>query len=166
MTLQPNWTVEQNARARAFWRSEAQQLRSRVELEILRQIALRNMCRFARVAEMPSLEQALAEVEADAILLGPYIRSSNARRMAAARKPDALQALIVSLVRRRPELSCSELLDMLGSGRYPNVIEEVLDGEIHFRHKVGGRHDVSKSVKISALKDRLSRAKKSVRPKR
>jgi hypothetical protein len=75
------------------------------------------------------------------------------RKGGTAPKPDVLQQFIISLLRRTPALTEPQLLARLGENRR---LFDVRDEEICFDKPDGTR----KSVPISALKDRLYRARK------
>jgi hypothetical protein len=76
------------------------------------------------------------------------------RKGGTAPKPDALQQFIISLLRGRPALTESQLLAHLCENRR---VFEVKEEEICFDKPDGSL----KSVPISALKDRLYRARKN-----
>jgi hypothetical protein len=73
-----------------------------------------------------------------------------------ARKTDALQEVIIDLVRGNPQITERELRDKLTRESYPDLIEDVEEDSIYFKTQDGR----SKAASIAGLKDRLSRAKK------
>lgn len=73
-------------------------------------------------------------------------------------KPDALQKLILGMVKENPKLSLSELTQSLEDEIGMGTIEDVSDDVISF---ADDGKPISDSP-ISGLKDRLSRAKKSI----
>ena len=79
-----------------------------------------------------------------------------ARRAGRAKKTDALQDLIISLVGERPNMTGPELLARLEEEQYGAVIDDIEEGMIYFK----GSNGRLKEAPISGLKDRLSRAKK------
>lgn len=72
-------------------------------------------------------------------------------------RPDALTLLISEIVQSNPEITDKELLRKLEDNKHQGVIEDIDDENIWFVGK-GNKPD---SAKISGLKDRLSRIKKS-----
>jgi hypothetical protein len=75
-----------------------------------------------------------------------------------AKKQDALQLLIVDIVRKQPEITGKQLVLELEKVRDARGgVDDIEDGTIHF---VDGGH--LKSAPVSGLKDRLSRAKRTV----
>jgi hypothetical protein len=85
--------------------------------------------------------------------------SSGTRRGGAARKTDALQALIIELVRKTRSLTTPELLDRLRERQRGGVVDDIEDDTIAFY----GHDNHPKTAPISGLKDRLSRARKILR---
>ena len=69
-----------------------------------------------------------------------------------ARKPDELNELIHIIVRKRPTISCNELLAELKRREKAAPIQSIENEEILLFS--------GKAVPLSGLKDRLSRAKK------
>lgn len=82
--------------------------------------------------------------------------STRAERAGRVKKQDALQAVIVALVRKTPGLDLPGLLRRLET--FGDPIASVTDDEIEYCHK-----GQIKTAKISALKDRLTRARKTVK---
>jgi hypothetical protein len=85
-------------------------------------------------------------------------RTEQARQAGKKKKPDALQQIIVDLAHRNPSITGTQLLGKLRD--HPDV-SEVTETEIDFDHRIGS-HITTKTVRISGLKDRLSRAKKKL----
>jgi hypothetical protein len=151
-----------------FWELEGQKLEKRMDNPALREAAFARLAsefrRRVPVQNQMTLESALEEEEQAfskrADLVEPFVVSRRARRAGSAKKVDALQGFIVSVVRCRRTIKVSELLEKIraeaGSGR---PIEGVAAGCIEF---VGANHR-SRSSPISGLKDRLSRAKAMLR---
>ena len=71
---------------------------------------------------------------------------------------DALQHLIEEIVAGRPTISALALLARLGDLQHQGVIEDIDDGRVWFVDARGA----GSSASISGLKDRLTRARKSV----
>ena len=61
----------------------------------------------------------------------------------------------MEILEQRPEINTTELLQELRAREGGPVIDEITDGEIYSK-------DGRNPVKISALKDRLSRARKKL----
>jgi hypothetical protein len=73
-------------------------------------------------------------------------------------KPDALQKIIIEIVKSNPSLKIGELLPALTDLKGEGIIEDIDDENISFDD--GG---VLKDAAISGLKDRLSRAKQKIK---
>jgi hypothetical protein len=99
-----------------------------------------------------TLEQALRNEEA---ARGVYVAQQR-RRAGSARKTDALQAFIIQTVQADRSIKCAQLLAKL---RRKDFICEINTTEIVFFDKDGRE----KRAPRSGLKDRLSRAKKSLK---
>jgi hypothetical protein len=99
----------------------------------------------------------------DAAKASAFVKEQQARNAGRSKKTDALQELIVQIVRDNPKISESQLLVRLMAMEKLGVIEDI-DGEgdenpsIHFDQR--GR---CKEAAVSGLKDRLTRARKVVR---
>jgi hypothetical protein len=87
------------------------------------------------------------------------VQQQQARRGGTVKKTDALQALIIELVRKAPSLTGSALLERLRTMQGGGVVDDIADGTISFH----GRDGRIKDAPISGLKDRLSRARKILR---
>lgn len=84
-----------------------------------------------------------------------------------AKKSDALQCLIESMVSRNPSMSAKELYSALWSQDhrefYGGIILSINDLTIEFKNGKNQRSEMLvKSASVSGLKDRLSRAKKKI----
>jgi len=86
------------------------------------------------------------------------VRSETAKKGGMKSKPDALQKLILGMVKEKPKLSVSKLTQSLEAQIGMGIIEDVSEGVISFVEN--GKPIVDSP--ISGLKDRLSRAKKSI----
>lgn len=81
------------------------------------------------------------------------------RKIAGKPRPNALQRLIEEIVLKYPEIKVSELLEKLRAESDGDVIERVDDENIEW-------HDHNQRIKdspIAGLKDRLSRARKTIK---
>ena len=85
--------------------------------------------------------------------------SQQGRNGGQVKKSDALQQAISDLVRRDPNVTASELENMLTKERFPLIVD-LEDGKIYFTQPDGSTDGRLKVTPISGLKDRLSRAKK------
>lgn len=100
----------------------------------------------------------------DATDAAAVVKAQQARNAGRSKKTDALQELIVEIVRDNPRISQSQLLLKLGAPKKPGGVIEDIDGpeeakpSIHFVQN--GR---SKEAPISGLKDRLTRARKVIK---
>ena len=84
--------------------------------------------------------------------------SQRGRKGGQAKKTDALQTFIIEIARQCPEVTCPLLLARLrDQAPIPPIIE--VDGDTIYFTSRGGREG---TAKISGLKDRLSRAKKTL----
>jgi len=110
------------------------------------------------VRNQATIEYLLAVAEAEK----RRFLSQHARKGGQAKKTDALQQEIVKLVRRDPAITEARLKDMLTSDRFSELIVEFDEETISFQPG-DSKHGRLKEARISGLKDRLSRAKKSLK---
>jgi hypothetical protein len=94
----------------------------------------------------------------DAERLGQRFLRRLARQGGAARKAVSLQILIENVVERDPNISRDQLLRNLEAQQHVSVIQDIDEETIYFTTNSGR----PKHCSISGLKDRLSRAKKTV----
>jgi hypothetical protein len=151
-------TLELNQRNREFWRREAEEAKRRLADADLRAIALAFLAderaRSVPIRNQKSWEQTLRDSE------GMLQRSQHrlSRLGGKAKKQDALQLLIVKIVLKQPKITGKQLVLELEKVRDARGgIDDIEDGTIHF---VDGGH--LKSAPVSGVKDRLSRAKRTV----
>lgn len=71
------------------------------------------------------------------------------------RRPDDLQKLIEDIAKANPKITCPQLLEELKKHKHGEVIERIEAEEIRLTN--------GKTVAVSGLKDRLSRAKKNLK---
>jgi hypothetical protein len=142
-----------------FWRSQSALAQQRLLDPALYQVAFAEMKRQAirmPVYYQKSVEALLEEAhEARSIFM-----SFNGRN--GGKPKDTLQKLIEGIVEREPKIDRNRLLHRLKAEKSLDVIVDVTDGIISFESATGEIAD----VKVSALKDRLSRAKKKNRESR
>jgi hypothetical protein len=88
-------------------------------------------------------------------------KTGRRRQRANAKKPrrDALQTLIVEIVKRHPGFTRDQVLAEMRKQEHGGVIETITDGLIEW-HDDGGRIG---EAPVSGLKDRVSRARKFLR---
>jgi hypothetical protein len=149
-------TAKLNQRAALFWTKELAKLDSRMADTALREEAFARI-EYEQVRMMPvyhqtNVEHALEDAESGR----GRILSQLARKGAAAKKRNPLQELIETLVEKQPTVSLKSLITDLKYAVGGGVVEDVSDGQICFI----GHDNETKSVKISGLKHRLTRARK------
>jgi hypothetical protein len=90
-------------------------------------------------------------------------KTGRRRQRALAQKPrtDALQAVILDVVRRKPAIQCNELIAQLRLQEHRGVIEAINEAEACIEWTDKKRR--AKSTALSALPARLSRARKILR---
>lgn len=154
-----------NEQRRQFWLEQSELLSIRSCDPALCEIAVRDIAmeaeRMVPVKYRKSLEQALADAENSRAI----VQRAFSHKGGKASKADALQCLIVEIVRNDPKIARRQLLQRLrkmAEDGHPVVFEvdegsDVLCDEaaIHFKDK-----GTPKTAPVSGLKDRLSRAKK------
>ena len=150
---------EINERNQRFWENENMLSERRIKDPAIREVALR------RLADEPlrgvpaycqtTLEASLADAEYEK----QRFLSQQGRNGGQVKKSDALQQAISDLVRRDPNVTASELENMLTKERFPLIVD-LEDGKIYFTQPDGSTDGRLKVTPISGLKDRLSRAKK------
>jgi hypothetical protein len=153
-TKPPQTIAELNVRAQKFWENQngltAERLSrpalvevalATLESERLRQIPIGYWSSFDKALELAEKSEELFKVEFS-------------RKGGAAPKTDALQQFIIRCIRSRSALTESQLLASLRENRR---VFDVREEEVCFDKPDGSR----KSVPISALKDRLYRARRN-----
>lgn len=88
------------------------------------------------------------------------LKTGSRRQRSIARKsrPDALQSLILGIMKSKPGMKPRELLEVLREYEGGPVIDEITEDKIFFIQNGQG----GKSAPISGLKDRMSRARKKL----
>ena len=154
---------EMNRRNQVFWAQQGRLMRERLARPELLALALKYLAdeanRLVPVKYRMGFEQALQFAEESSDILLKSVQVAAARKAGSAPKADALQVFIKQLVSRQPSMSLTELVKMLEEQQGLGFIEDIDKHELSF---IGGRKG-SKTVPISGLKDRLSRAKRAVR---
>ena len=142
-----------------FWRNQSALAQQRLLDPALYQVAFAEMKRQAirvPVYYQKSLEALLEEAhEARSIFMSFNGRNGGKRK-------DTLQILIEGIVEKEPKIDRTRLLHRLKTGKRFGAVVDVTDGIISFESETGEITD----AKVSALKDRLSRAKKNNRERR
>jgi hypothetical protein len=136
-----------------FWKQEAALTERRLADPALYQAAFKEMRRQAirlPVYYQKPLEALLEEAHE----ARSHFMSFNGRN--GGKRKDALQKLIERIVEEEPKIDCNRLLHRLKADKGFGTVVDVADDVISCENATGEITD----VKISALKDRLSRAKK------
>jgi hypothetical protein len=162
---------EINQRNKSFWDKQNALRNARAKDPLL--VAMLNYelqspyYRFCPVAFQKSVEQIFEDAEERKKLVlshcEPAIRQDalreQARNAGKNKRPDGLQQLIQAIVRANPVITSAQLLEEFQTFPRPEPVIDVDEKDVIFRVRIGSG-EVSKSARISALKDRLSRAKK------
>lgn len=85
-------------------------------------------------------------------------KSRNAAKQSRIKRQSGISQLIADLVAQNPEISEQEVLQALRErsyGRYEDIVTEITDSEIYGRR--------GETVKLSALRGRISRARKNLK---
>jgi hypothetical protein len=154
--------VALNKRNKELWRAQQKFMEARMADEAIAAVALKAMAfegqRQVPTSSQTNLEMALVEAEeAKRIFLSHLGRSGGKSK-----KCDALQELIMQIVRQSPSITHKQLLERLREHCPIPPTEEIDDGTIFFTSREGRAAE----AKISGLKDRLSRARKQIRANR
>jgi hypothetical protein len=163
--------VALNAANALFWKEQSELSEIRMADDVICEIALRDlaseMVRGVQVYSRKSLEQALQDADANRSLFIKQRAQSTAR----ADRMDALQRLIVGIVRNNPNIGIEQLLAELRRPQGGAIIDDIDDELIHFKDPVESTdHDgrpprkiISRNAPISGLKHRLTRARKKAK---
>ena len=158
MTTQIRSLSDLNRRNEEFWAEQGTLFKKRMAdpalvesaLETLRYEQMRGVSAYSQTTLEAALE--IAEKNRRKTL------SQQGRKGPPARKKDALTELIEQALRSDPEITESQLLVHLNELRCPGGVIEDIDEEV-IAYNQNGR---LKETKISALKDRLFRAREKV----
>jgi hypothetical protein len=155
-----------NKRNREFWRARDVLLQPLLPDETIVAAALATLesapQRRRSVKDRMSFEDALTMAAEVVAQIRPRFLSQQGRSGGRAKKSDALQELIVGVVRARPAITCAELLAELRDRCPIPPLEGIEKKTISFVNRDGRGAE----AKICGLKDRLSRAKKKIRSNR
>jgi hypothetical protein len=169
-------TLEEiNAHNRAFWAEQSllreERLNDPLLVEVLDDELRSYVIRRVPAQHQESVERILERAkEIKKLVLASTELSirqdalkDQARKAGKCKGSDALQQLIVALVKKGPNITTARLLEKLEAELWPeSVVEAIEKGKVLFRGHSGSR-EFFKSAPISGLKDRLSRAKKLLR---
>jgi hypothetical protein len=162
MAALPPSPAEMNRRYREFWVDESRKLERRLVNPQLVALATKDM-NSEILRSVPLYSQKTIELAfEDAEKRQAKIRREDGSKGGRPRKGDALQELIGEIVAARPTISASALLDRLRALQCHGVIIDIEDEQIWFT----AARDASRSAPISGLKDRLRRARKSVKSRK
>jgi hypothetical protein len=130
--------------------------------KILRRSALNSPGDEARIAEMIRSyfwRGALHKAALDELATGKRRQRANARKS----RIDGLQSLIIEIITNDPTVSQRELIVRLG--RYPTGRCHIMEGIYHDSETIEwhDKNSLAAETKFSALKDRMSRARKKIR---
>jgi hypothetical protein len=149
-----------------FWKEQNVLRDERIADEVIRETSFSRLSseqeRGLPTYYQTPIEKLLADAEGDKQRFKQRFLYDQARKGGQAKKTDALQQEIVKLVRRDPAITEARLKDMLTSDRFSQLIVEFDEETISFQPG-DSKHGRLKEARISGLKDRLSRAKKSLK---
>jgi hypothetical protein len=150
-----------NEANRRFWEQQRERFNERMNDDAIRETAFAAW-QAQQVRAVPPVNQfSLEDALKDAEKSKKRFISELACKGGTARKADALQVLIEETVTRQPDISTNRLLERLEAcGAVRHVVESIEDGTIIF---ATGSNKRAKEAKVSGLKHRLTRAKKTVR---
>jgi hypothetical protein len=139
-----------------FWRTESVRMEQRLADLALHQAALDDLKE--ETTRLPGYYQrSLEKLLEDASIKRAFFMGFNGRK--GGKQKDKLQVLIEQIVKGEPKIDRGRLLYRLKAEKGYGVIEDITDEWISYEGASGDLAD----VKISALKHRLSRAKKDSR---
>ena len=158
MVSKPPSPAEMNQRHREFWAVEMPKLERRMADAQLVALAAEDMAS-ETLRRIPIYNRKTIELAyEDAERRRATIRSGDGNRGGRPPSGDTLQRLIEEIVRRRPTIPASALLARLHDLQHQGVIQDIDDSEIWFADARGA----SRTAPLSGLKDRLTRARKTV----
>ena len=147
-----------NRRNLAFWQSERKKMERRMTHPAILASALDRMKTEAKrvpVYYQSTFEEFLAAAERDWQRFAKYRGQMGGK----ARRGDSLEMVIKKFVRKNPAISEQDVLNKLKAHQGIPPIQDVDEDTLSFTNHDGH----TKVVKRSALKDRVSRAKKQIR---
>jgi hypothetical protein len=158
MRASPQTLKEINEANSRFWQEQRSVVDRRMANNAIRQTAFEAWQAQQHRAVPPARQFSLEKALEDAERVGQRFLSQLARRGGTARKADSLQLLIQQIVTRRPAVSKDRLLEALKADCRMGTIEDIDESFVYFTNHDGR----SKQARISGLKDRLTRAKKTL----
>jgi hypothetical protein len=153
---------EMNKVHRAFWKEQNELRDRRLANPVLWRAVIEELNGYQIRRVEPRSQETVESLLEKADNFRQTIFVERARRAGRARKADALQKRIVEIVQERPGITAPQLLDRLEAEERGGLIQEIVDGVIHFTQPDGSNDGRSKTAPVSGLKDRLSRAKKQL----
>ena len=162
--------VEMERQHRDFWAAQATRRSAQMADVGLRKAAFRILedeQERVPIHNRLTLEQALDDAEKYRVILAPAAPNRRDGQTAAeigrkggrAKRSDPLQDLIIKIVADKPQITVRQLMDELRAySEIRDVVEDIDEKSIHFLD----RQDRPKTASISGLKDRLTRARKSL----
>ena len=145
-----------------FWEEQNALRDERIADEAIRETAFSRLSSEQERGIPAYYQTPIEQLLADAARDKQRFLSHQARKGGRAKKSDALQQAIESLVRLYPDLTEAKLKAMLTRYRFPGLIDDVDEDTIWFVRPDGSKDGRLKGAPISGLKDRLSRAKKAL----
>jgi hypothetical protein len=156
VTNPPPSPAMMNEKNREFWTTESAMMEQRLADRALCQAAFDDLKE--EMTRLPgSYQRSLEALLEDASRKRALFMGFNGQK--GGKQKDKLQVLIEQIVKREPEIDRGRLLYRLKAEKGYGVIEDITDEWISYEGASGDLAD----VKISALKHRLSRAKKNSR---
>ena len=170
-------TLEEiNAHNRAFWAEQsllreerlndpllAEVLDDELRSYVIRRVPAQHQESVERILERAKEIKKLVLASTELSIRQDALKDQ-ARKAGKCKGSDALQHLIVALVKKDPNITTARLLEKLEAELWwpESVVEAIETGKVLFRGHSGSR-EFFKSAPMSGLKDRLSRAKKLLR---
>jgi hypothetical protein len=166
MTGDPNHKVptirEMNARAQVFWKEQNELMHRRLADPVLLELVKDELDSYKTWPVPVPYQKSFESMLENAERAKQRVLAHQGQKGGRAKKPDALQELIISLVRKRQGMTVSQLLKALEREPPGSTIIEIVDGQISFAQPNGTPEGRMKEAAVSGLKDRLSRARKKL----
>jgi hypothetical protein len=150
-----------NAHNREFWEEQNELMHRRLADPVLLELVKDELDSYKTWPVPVPYQKSFESMLENAERAKQRVLAHQGQKGGRAKKIDALQELIISLVRVRPTMTVSQLLEAFE--REPRgVIIEIVAGQISFAQPNGTPEGRMKEAAVSALKDRLSRARKKL----
>jgi hypothetical protein len=153
---------EINARARAFWKEQNELMKRRLGDPVLLQLVKDELASYKTWPVPFPYQKSFEAMLENAERAKQRVLAYQGQKGGQAKKPDALQELIISLLRRRPSMTVSRLLEALEREPRGSTIIDIAEELISFTQPDGTPEGRMKQAALSGLKDRLSRARKKL----